>query len=225
MDGARRLPPGQRVLGSFPRFGAGMSRAAPAVPADPVLRIRGAVTEELDLPLSTLATLPRRELVADFHCVTGWSTVDLHWEGVAFGTVHRTLIEPVLRPGAVVTHVVFRGLDGFRSVLTVEDALGEDVLIAEHLDGRPLGADHGAPARLISPGQYGYLNIKHLCRIDLLTAEPSRPHRSRVMRLLGPHPRARVWAEERHRHLPAWSVRRLYRASIAPMLRHGAQDG
>src|SRR5437016_5756052 len=32
-----------------------------------------------------------------------------------------------------------------------------------------------------------------------------------------PHPRARVWEEERHRDLPAWSVRRFYRLLIPPI--------
>jgi len=37
------------------------------------------------------------------------------------------------------------------------------------------------------------------------------------LRLLQPPPRARVWEEERHRYLPAWSVRRFYRLLITPM--------
>lgn len=221
----QRLPPGQRRVDGFPRFGTHLSRPAPAVPADPAIAVRGAVATQVDLPLSTLATLPRREVTADFHCVAGWSATGLRWAGVPFGTVYRTVVEPALRPGTAVTHLVFRGLDGYRAVVTIEDALAEDVLIADHLDGRPLTADHGAPARLVSPGQYGYVNIKHLCRIDVHTAEPRHVHRSVPMRLLSPHPRARVWAEERHRHLPAWSIRRLYRATVRPFTQLSAKGG
>jgi len=54
-----------------------------------------------------------------------------------------------------------------------EDALADGVLIADRLDGRPLDGDHGAPARLVSPNQYGLVSTKHLCRIELHTAEPS----------------------------------------------------
>src|SRR2546427_13276688 len=36
-------------------------------------------------------------------------------------------------------------------------------------------------------------------------------------------PRARVWEEERHRYLPAWSVRRFYRLLIAPTAFLGAR--
>src|SRR5439155_17297857 len=96
-----------------------------------------------------------------------------------------------------------------------------DVLIAERLDGRPLDGDHGAPARLVSPDQYGFVSTKHLCRIELHTAPPRENyHPSPIIQLglrgVKPHPRARVWEEERHRHLPAWSVRPIYRLLIPP---------
>ena len=133
------LPPGQRRVDGFPRFGAHLSGPPPDVPINHVIKIRGVVAEAFDLPLSTLATLPRRELTADFHCVAGWSATDLCWEGVSFETVYRTLIEPALPPATPVTHVVFVGLDGFRSTILVEDALAEDVLIADHLDGPARG--------------------------------------------------------------------------------------
>jgi DMSO/TMAO reductase YedYZ molybdopterin-dependent catalytic subunit len=213
------LPPGQRRIDGFPRFGTHLSRPAPAVPDDPVIAIRGAVTEAFDLPLATLATLPRRELTADFHCVAGWSATDLRWDGVSFETVYRSIIEPALPPATAVTHVLFRGLDGYASVILLEDALADDVLIAEHLDGHPLDSDHGAPARLVSPGQYGYMSTKHLCRIEVHTCEPKEraPLFKRVLlRLLGRHPRARVWHEERNLDVPAWSVRPFYRAFSAP---------
>ena len=210
------LPPGQRLISGFPRFGTHLHRPAPAVPIDPVIEISGALTKSFALPLADLATLPRRELTADFHCVAGWSATNLHWEGVAFETFYRMIIEPSVQPETSVTHVVFGGLDRYRSVVSIEDALTEDVLIAERLDGLPLDSDHGAPARLVSPNQYGFVSTKHLCRIELHTAEPTGIHASPAMRLLKPHPRARVWEEERHRYLPTWSVRPVYRLLIPP---------
>jgi DMSO/TMAO reductase YedYZ molybdopterin-dependent catalytic subunit len=101
--------------------------------------------------------------------------------------------------------------------------LAEDVLIAERLDGRPLDGDHGAPARLVSPNQYGYVSTKHLCRIELHTAEPTEiyaahPISQIILRgpLIMPHPRARVWEEERHPHLPAWLLRLVGRLLTPP---------
>jgi DMSO/TMAO reductase YedYZ molybdopterin-dependent catalytic subunit len=214
------LPPGQRLVEGFPRFGTHLARPAPVVPADPVITIRGAVTEPIEVRLATLATLPRRALSADFHCVAGWSATDLRWDGVPFEAFYRTIVEPALVPGAVITHVVFRGLDGYRSVVWTEDALADGVLIADRLDGRPLDGDHGAPVRLVSPAQYGYISTKHLCRIEVHTSEPKIAEASRISGwLLRSHPRARVAEEERHGFVPGWFVRPIYRAIKAPLLR------
>ena len=98
------------------------------------------------------------------------------------------------------------------------------VLIADRLDGRPLDGDHGAAARLVSPNQYGFVSTKHLCRIELHTAEPAEDYGhvsgfTEVM-LRGPfkpHRRARVWEEERHRYLSGWSLRPVYRLLIPPI--------
>jgi DMSO/TMAO reductase YedYZ molybdopterin-dependent catalytic subunit len=219
------LPPGQHAIDGFPRFGTHLHRPPPAIPADPVIEIAGAVTEPFSLPLSDLAKLPRREMTADFHCVAGWSATNLRWEGVSFETFYRRVVKPALAPGSPVTHVGFAGLDGYRSIVAIEDALSTDVLMAEHLDGRPLDSDHGAPLRLVSPSQYGFISTKHLCRVEVHTAEPDEryeraPLIARVSLrspIVKPHPRARVWKEERARHMPAWAVRLPFRSLIAPI--------
>jgi DMSO/TMAO reductase YedYZ molybdopterin-dependent catalytic subunit len=95
------LPPGQHAVDGFPRFGTHLHHDPPAVPIDPVIEI--AVAKTFTVPLTKLATLPRRELTGDFHCVAGWSATNLHWEGVAFETFYRMIIEPSVimarRPG------------------------------------------------------------------------------------------------------------------------------
>jgi DMSO/TMAO reductase YedYZ molybdopterin-dependent catalytic subunit len=228
------LPPGQRKIDGFPRFGTHLSRPAPPVPRDPAIEIGGAGVEPFTLPLARLATLPHRELTADFHCVAGWTATGLHWEGVTFQTFFREIIEPALHRDTAITHLTFGGLDGHRSVVALEDALADDVLIAERLDGRPLDPDHGAPARLVSPRQYGYISTKHLCRIKLHSGEPTQTHAAHpVSRLVlnGPfikaHPRARVWEEERHAYMPARLLRPLYRLTIpfgVLLARRGSRD-
>ena len=219
------LPPGQRLIDWFPRFGTHSDRPTPTIPDDPVVEIGGMVTAPVEVPVADLATFPRRRLDADFHCVSGWTAAGLCWEGVAFAEFYRLRIEPSLHPGAVVTHVTFRGLDGFVSVITIEDALDHDVLLADHLDGAPLGNEHGAPLRVVSPAQYGYKSTKHLCRIDVHTAAPIGVRRSFVLDvLLHAHPRARVWKEERHGTLPGRVVRPFYRAIANVMLRRSRRS-
>jgi hypothetical protein len=196
------LPPGQRLIEG--------SRALVSTSPDPLRRSRpipssksaGRSPTPSTCPSPPWPPFPRRELSADLHCVAGWSATNLCWEGVSFETFYRSIIAPALPPDTVVTHVVFGGLDGYRSVVTIEDALADGVLIAERLHGRPLDGDHGAPARLVSPAQYGYVSTKHLCRVEVHTTEPKDPHASPISLLFRRHPRARVWEEERHGYFP-----------------------
>ena len=217
---ARALPPGQQRIRGFPRFGVRLDGPPPTVSENPVIEIGGVLAEPLAVPLADLAAMPRRELTADLHCVTGWSATDLRWEGVAYETFHRLVVEPALPAGASVTHAVFEGLDGYRSIVLLDDALDNDVILADQLNGRPLDGDHGAPVRLVSPNQYGYISTKHLCRIEVHATEPKQryhpsPLVNVVLNIVKPHRRARVWREERHRYLPAWLVRPLYRHTIS----------
>ena len=213
------LPPGQHLIRVFPRYGTHFSRPVPDVSGLHVIKVGGAVTRPVEIPIADLAGMPRREILADFHCVAGWSTQGLRWAGVPFRALFEAVIEPIARPG--VSHVRFVGIDGFRSVLTFEDALDDDVMVADHLDGAPLGGWHGGPARLVSPSQYGYKSAKHLSAIELHTTEPAEGHVDFLtnlgLRLVKPHPRARVAAEERHRYIPAWVVRWLNFNVIHPV--------
>ncbi|MEV0795345.1 molybdopterin-dependent oxidoreductase [Kribbella sp. NPDC050459] len=222
------LPPGQRSVEGFPRFGTHLHRPPPAVPDDPVIAISGVVRRPSEVQLPDLATLPRRKIVADFHCVSGWTATDLQWEGVRFADFFRAFVEPALYPEVSVSHLAFVGLDGVSSVVELQDALADDVLLADRVNGRPLGGDHGAPIRLVSPAQYGYMSIKHLCQIEVCSALPAhRLDRSIIGRLIEGHPRARVWHEERHGHIPGWLIRPFYRPLIRPiraLCAKGTQD-
>ena len=208
-----RLPPGQRKAGGFPRFGGPFR--PPAVPAGPALEITGAVREPVTVALSALSALPRTEQTSGFHCVAGWSATGLRWGGVGFTAFYHLIIEPQLSPAPAVTHVVFRGLDGYRAIVSIDDALQDDVLLASRLGDEPLSLAHGAPLRLVSPRQYGYLSAKHLCAIEIHTSAPPVPPGFVLFRH---HPRARVWQEERNGVLPATVVRPIYRSLIRPFL-------
>src|SRR6266571_1960155 len=72
------------------------------------------------------------------------------------------------------TEVVFTGLDhgiegeveqDYARSLPVEDALGDDVLLAYEINGQPLPPQHGFPLRLVVPGWYGMTNVKWLSSI------------------------------------------------------------
>jgi DMSO/TMAO reductase YedYZ molybdopterin-dependent catalytic subunit len=208
------LQPGQQNIDYFPRFGVRLAEPPPLISEPAVIRVDGAVAHRLEVPVSRLTQLKRRAITADFHCVAGWTVQDLRWGGVAFRTFYESVIVPEAKPEPGVSHILFRGADGFRSTLTVNDALENDVLLADQLAEAALTGNHGAPVRLVSPKQYGYKSTKHLCCIELHTREPADGHDKTVpdflLTLLKAHPRARVSEEERHRYLPAWAVRGLY---------------
>lgn len=208
------LPPGQRRIDWFPSFG--VPSRPPRVPDHPMIMIRGAGLEPFTVLVAELAALPRRTIIADLHCVSGWSTTGLRWTGVPFDDFYRHVVLPRLGPDVSVSHVVVEGLDRYRSILALEDLLGAEVLLADRLDGKPLTPEHGAPVRLVSPNQYGFNSTKHVGAIELHDREPPAIYHPNwriqgFLNLVRPHPRASVWREERHRYLPGWVVRPIYR--------------
>ena len=190
----RRLPPGQKRLdGLPPRFGldAYLTRTV-AVPADWRLTIDGDVEEPCELGLEEVIESARVERDLDLHCVTTWSATDLRWSGRLFRDFWSEVVVRRIRPREGVAWVLAVALDGYRTAVPLEEAMAEDVLLADRLNGDPLSLDNGAPLRLVVPQLYGYKNAKHLRRLSLRIAEPEVP----VSRVLG-HPRGRVDLEER----------------------------
>jgi DMSO/TMAO reductase YedYZ molybdopterin-dependent catalytic subunit len=204
-----KVPPGQHPGPAFPRFGA-MLKPIPEGSVERRLRITGDVEEPGEIGFGELQSLPRVEQVSDLHCVTTWTKQDLRWSGWRLSDLYNQIIVPSFQPDSEVRYLVLFGLDGYSCSLLLEDALAENVLIADVLDGEPLSPIHGAPFRVVSPSQYGYKNLKYLTGIALRRDAPSS-------RLSREHPRGRVALQERHASLPAWLVRLPYRMTIRPM--------
>jgi DMSO/TMAO reductase YedYZ molybdopterin-dependent catalytic subunit len=203
----RRLPPGQ-IATALRRFGLPpFARIHPQPPARPVVTVTGTVARPTQIGLDDLIGLGRRRQRSDLHCVTTWSAVDLPWEGVPFRTVHELLAAQVgiARAANWVTVV---GLDGYRACLRLDDALADDVLLADRLAGVPLTTEHGAPLRLVAPAHYGYKSVKHVCAIEY-----RRDYRAGSARWAA-HPRGRVAHEERSRYLPGPLWRLIWRTLL-----------
>lgn len=205
------LPPGQRAFASFPRFGlTPFARRFPQDTSRPALHVTGEVAHDLQLT-DALAGLPRVEQLSDFHCVTTWSRRGLRWGGVRFVDFYEQVIVPQAGPRQEATLIALRGQDGARTGMPLVDLLAPDVLLADQLDGVPLGIDHGAPLRLVAPQHYGYKSVKHLARMEF--RHPDAGYRVSGYRFMD-HPRARVAQEERGRGLPGWLLRMVYRPLI-----------
>lgn len=158
-------------------------------PARHRLRIDGAATRSLSLSLNDLMRLPRHAVAAVNQCagngrglfnprVAGaqWANGAMGnalWEGVRLKDV---LALAGIKPGAVA--VRFGGLDAptveaapdYEKSLPLEQALGNDVLIAWGMNGAALPLLNGAPLRLVVPGWYSTYWVKMLDRITILDA-------------------------------------------------------
>lgn len=63
------------------------------------------------------------------------------------------------------------GTPDFRKSLSLDDALGEQVLLAYAMNGEPLPYLNGFPLRLVIPGWYATYWVKMLCDLEVLNEE------------------------------------------------------
>ena len=127
------------------------------------LSIIGLVENELNLSFEELQRLPQVELTRDFHCVTQWSIKNVVWEGVR----SRELASLAkVRPEA--KWVMFHCADGYTTPVPLVDAIVEDSLIAIRMNGQPLPAEQGFPARPFIPHLYAWKSAKWLTRIEFI---------------------------------------------------------
>jgi DMSO/TMAO reductase YedYZ molybdopterin-dependent catalytic subunit len=140
----------------------------PQVPAESWrLRIHGLVDRPLTL---TFAKLVDRDLVeADITLTCVSNTVggklvgNARWLGVPL----RDLLDEVGEsPDA--DQIVGRSVDGWTCGFPVAAAYDRNALVAVGMNGEPLPIEHGFPARLVTPGLYGYVSAaKWLTEIEL----------------------------------------------------------
>ncbi len=162
--GMPREPPGQNVFEKheWPVLDLG---STPSVTAERWrLVVDGAVETPLELSYQDLLGLPQADEAVDFHCVTGWSILDLALRGVRLETVMA-----LARPTADATHVMTHAHDGYSTNLPLEEALKPDVLLVHTVEGAPLSREHGGPVRIVVPQLYAWKGAKWLSRIELLT--------------------------------------------------------
>src|SRR5688500_14157835 len=78
-DGKKRLPPGQRVIEELRPMGG---EPGSTKTDDFRLRVHGEVERPFVADWKQLLAMPRAEIIADVHCVTGWSMLGATWAGV-----------------------------------------------------------------------------------------------------------------------------------------------
>ncbi len=125
-------------------------------PATFELSITGLVERPQRLRWSDVAALPGEQQTSTFHCVTGWSVDNVHWEGIR----SQTIID-LVRPKAAAKFVSLQSLETpYIDQISLEQFREPNAMLARRQDGKPLTRSHGAPLRLILPSMYGYKNVK-----------------------------------------------------------------
>ena len=152
------------------------------------LAVDGACKRPYVLDWAGLQELEQVDDVSDFHCVTGWSRLDIPWRGVRLQTA-LALAEPL--EGA--THLMCHGSDGYETNIPLVEALKDDVLLAFGVDGGALPANHGGPVRVITPQLYAWKGAKWVSRLELLAGD-----RKGFWELRGYSNSAHPWRNDRY---------------------------
>jgi DMSO/TMAO reductase YedYZ molybdopterin-dependent catalytic subunit len=134
----------------------GQAASAPAASANATaaaLTVGGDVTKPLSLSIDDVKKMPRNTV----HVKNEHADKDEVYEGVLLSAILRQAGAPQggqIRGKAMATTVLAEGADGYQVVFSIEELDADfqeaDVLVADTLDGAPLG-DKLGPLRLIAP--------------------------------------------------------------------------
>ncbi|MDA0351332.1 MAG: molybdopterin-dependent oxidoreductase [Chloroflexi bacterium] len=136
------------------------------------LSVTGMVDHPFELTFDELLELATLEEAVTLACVSNEVGDDLVGNAIWRGVPLASLLERAgVQAGA--TQIVGRSVDNFTTGFPTEIALdGRPAMVAIGMNGEPLPAAHGFPARLVVPGLYGYVSAtKWLKEIELNTLE------------------------------------------------------
>jgi len=161
MRDAGRLPPGQSLTLKWPVLHVG--EVPPFDPATWDFRVTGQVEKPIRFRWEEFNRLPKKEVIADMHCVTRWSRFDVRWNGVPFVEVaKRVVVKPEAR------YVMIRAEHDFTSNLPLDDLMRPTTLFALEHNGAPLPPDHGYPVRLVVPHLYAWKSVKWVRGLEFM---------------------------------------------------------
>jgi DMSO/TMAO reductase YedYZ molybdopterin-dependent catalytic subunit len=203
---AARVPPGQVLTTKFPVLTYG--RTPRFDPTRWSFRCFGLVEQEVSWTWAEFLTLPRVTLTSDIHCVTRWSRLDNHWEGVHIREIMRHVR---LTPGAA--YVRIHADPDYTTNLALADLVDDDVLLALKHDGTDLEPEHGGPMRLVVPKLYLWKSAKWLRGFEFLDVNPPG-----FWEQNGYHMHADPWTEERYSDQETRAMQQM-RAQAARKLR------
>ncbi|WP_416211046.1 sulfite oxidase-like oxidoreductase [Nitrospirillum sp. BR 11828] len=181
-----RLPPGQRLVTSWPVLDLGIQ---PEVEATTwTLTVDGLVDRPFTWSWADFQAQPVVSDTSDIHCVTSWSRYDNHWQGVS--ARHLTALA---QPQPEAAHVLLHSHDGYTTNLRLTAFDDADVLLATHWEGHPLTREHGGPVRLVVPKAYFWKSAKWISRIQFINDDTPG-----FWEVRGYHNEGDPWTEQRY---------------------------
>ena len=146
-----RIPPGQYVVDDFPVLSAGPTPHTRLEDWDFTIVGDGGTLARWTW--DELRALPSDAVTVDIHCVTKWSKLGTHWEGVSVDV----LLEDI---DTAAEYVVAFSDGGYTTNLPLADVLDGQAWVAYRYDGEELEPEHGGPARLLVPHLYFWKSAK-----------------------------------------------------------------
>ena len=126
------------------------------------LTIDGTINATANLTYGSLTSMPAVDETELLKCVEGPSGTAV-WTGVR---VRDVLALAGIANGS--REVVFHGADGYSSSMTLDEALGDHVLLAWGMNHEPLPREQGYPLRVVAPGKAGYKWVKFVERVEVV---------------------------------------------------------
>jgi DMSO/TMAO reductase YedYZ molybdopterin-dependent catalytic subunit len=110
--------------------------------------------------------LPQTKVTRDIHCVTTWSKLDTHWEGV---TIDDILTDAGVEPPT--QYALIHSYGNYSTNVPLADLVGGKAMVALKYDEKPLPLDHGGPARLLVPHLYFWKSAKWVNALQFTTRD------------------------------------------------------
>ncbi|HEX3908800.1 MAG TPA: sulfite oxidase-like oxidoreductase [Mycobacteriales bacterium] len=179
-----KLPPGQYLVTDFPVLSAGPTQRVDT--PDWEFQVKTETGKVTSWTWESFRALPAERFTTDLHCVTKWSKLGTHWEGVSLDNLLAGI-------ETAAEFVLVRSYGGYTTNLPLADLLGGKAWIAYRYDDKDLPREHGGPARLLVPHLYLWKSAKWVRGLDLRTDDQPGFWES-----LGYHNYGDPWQEQRY---------------------------
>ena len=179
-----RVPPGQYGESGFPVLSAGPTPRTPLDRWD--FSVDGRVERPRRWTWNEFRALSREPVTKDIHCVTKWTKLDTHWEGVSVDTL-------LTGVGVRGSYLIAFCDGGYTTNLPLDDVRDGKAWIVDTYEGQPLAPEHGGPVRLLVPHLYFWKSAKWVRGRRII--EKDEPG---FWESLGYHNRGDPWKEQRY---------------------------